>query len=250
MSSITAIADAWWARDFACSSTELRPTRTRVQQHAGALLDNPGIWILVAGGAPLVSLPSDTLNVLGDLAQSWSVSDVADAAGLHSQLVSVCKLPVDKIIGPAFIGYGSLDSLDLRDAQLARQFSSEEAIGRLQAACQPEEWDHGGSQPHPERTFGVVDPANELLALSGYKIWNDSIAHISIVTHPAQRGRSFGRAAVARAAQHALGAGLLPQYRTLRQNSPSMGIAKRLGFIEYGFSVYVRLRADRLVATS
>lgn len=191
MSSITAIADEWWARDFACSSTELRPSRTRVQQHAGALLDNPGIWILVAGGAPLISLPSDAMNVLADLAQSWSVSDVADAAGLQSQLVSVCNLPVDKILGPAFIGYGSSDSLDFRDAQLAQQFSSPEAIGRLQAACLPDEWDHGGSQPHPD----------------------------------------------------ALGAGLVPQYRTLRQNVPSMGIAKRLGFIEYGFSVYARLRA-------
>jgi len=243
MSSISAIADDWWARDFACSSTELRPSRTRVQQHAGALLDNPGIWILVAGGAPLISLPSDAMNVLADLAQSWAVSDVADAAGLQSQLVSVCNLPVDKILGPAFIGYGSSDSLDFRDAELAQYFSSSEAIGRLQAACLPDEWDHGGSQPHPDRTFGVVDHANGLLALAGYKIWNNSIAHISIVTHPAKRGRGFGRAAVARAAQHALGAGLVPQYRTLRQNAPSMGIAKRLGFIEYGFSVYVRLRA-------
>lgn len=34
---------------------------------------------------------------------------------------------------------------------------------------------------------------------------------------------------------------LLPQYRTLRANSPSMKIAQRLGFDEYGFSVYVRL---------
>ena len=206
MSSITAIADDWWARDFACSTTELRPTRTRVQQHAGALLDNPGIWILVAGGAPLISLPSDTMNVLADLAQSWSASDVADAAGLQRQLDPVCNRPVDKIIGPAFIGYGSSDSLDLRDAQFAQQFSSQEAIGRLQAACQPDEWDHGGSEPHPERTFGVVDHANELLALSGYEIWNGSIAHISIVTRPAparSRLRSRRRCAAPRSTRWA-----------------------------------------------
>jgi RimJ/RimL family protein N-acetyltransferase len=243
MSSVTAIADAWWARDFACSPTELRPTRTHIQPHAGALVDNPGIWILVAGGSPLVSLPSDTVNDFAELAQSWSPSDVADTAGLERQLAPVSPRPIEKIIGPAFIGYGTLDSLDLRNAQRAQRFSSREAIGRLQAACQPDEWDHGGSEPHSERTFGVVDHANELLALSGYEIWDGSIAHISIVTHPGQRGRSFGRAAVALAAQHALGAGLVPQYRTLRQNAPSMSIAKRLGFIEYGFSVYVLLRA-------
>jgi GNAT superfamily N-acetyltransferase len=240
----TAIADDWWARDFACSSDELRPTRTRVQQHTGTLADNPGIWILVAGGAPLISLPADTIDALADRAQGWSAADVADVAALQQQLTPVCPRTVDKIIGPAFIGYGTAGSLDLRDARFARPISSQDEVRQLQAACQPEEWNHGGSEPGREQTFGFVDHANELLALSGYKVWNDSIAHISIVTHPLYRGRGHGRAAVALAAQHALAAGLLPQYRTLQQNAPSMSIAKRLGFIEYGFSVYVRLRAS------
>lgn len=239
----TAIADEWWARDFACSASELRPTRTRVQRHAGALLDNPGIWILVVGGAPLISLPSDKVDVLAEPARGWSVADVADVASLQRQLASACPGAVDKIIGPAFIGYGSSDALDLGDARFARPGASQAQISRLREACQPEAWDHGGSEPHPERTFGVVDEANELFALAGYKVWNDSIAHISVVTHPLHRGRGFGRAVVALAAQHALGAGLLPQYRTLRQNTPSMNIARRLGFVEYGFSVYVRFRA-------
>ena len=240
--SFTAIADDWWARDFACSSADLRPTRTHVQRHVGALLDNPGIWILVAGGAPLVSLPSDATDVLVEKAQSWSSSDVADTPKLHRQLAPLCSRPVEKILGPAFIVYGSADSLDLRDARFARPSPSPGAIAKLQAVCQSEEWNHGGSEPHPQRTFGVLDQFNELLALSGYKVWNEAIAHIAIVTHPEHRGRGLGRSAVALAAQHALSAGLVPQYRTLRQNAPSMNIARRLGFIEYGFSVYVRLR--------
>jgi GNAT superfamily N-acetyltransferase len=206
-------------------------------------MGNPGIWILVAGGAPLISLPADTIDALGDHARAWSAAHVADVATLQRELTQICPRTVDKIVGPAFIGYGSADSLDLRDASLARPISSHAEVRRLQAACQPEEWDHGGSEPEHEHTFGFVGQDNELLALSGYKVWNDSIAHISIVTHPLHRGRGHGRAAVALAAQQALTAGLLPQYRTLRQNTPSMNIAKRLGFIEYGFSVYVRLRA-------
>jgi hypothetical protein len=83
MYSHTAIADDWWARDFACSSNDLRPNKTRVQRHTGALLDNPGIWILVAGGAPLVSLPPDTIDVLGDRALAWS----ADAAAAERRYV-------------------------------------------------------------------------------------------------------------------------------------------------------------------
>ena len=49
-------------------------------------------------------------------------------------------------------------------------------------------------------------------------------------------------AAVARAARHAVAAGHMPQYRTLRANLPSMRIAERLGFQAYGFSSYVRLK--------
>src|SRR5687767_4644520 len=103
----TEIADNWWARDFACPSTELRPTRTRVQQHTGTLADNRGIWILVAGGAPLISLPADIIDALGDRAQAWSAADVADVATLQQQLAPVCPRAVDRTIGPAFIGYGS-----------------------------------------------------------------------------------------------------------------------------------------------
>jgi hypothetical protein len=62
----------------------------------------------------------------------------------------------------------------------------------MRGRCGPKqagvEWDHGGSEPEHEQTFGVVDQADELLALSGYKVCNDSIAHISIVTHPFYRG--------------------------------------------------------------
>ncbi|RYZ05157.1 MAG: GNAT family N-acetyltransferase [Myxococcales bacterium] len=235
------IADDWWAKDFACSGSELRPTKTHVQQHQGALLEATGIWILVAGGAPLISLPADTVSTLGDRARSWSAADVADVEGLRRHLVAACPRAVDRIIGPAFIGYGVAESLDLADACLARPISSAAQARQLQAACQPEEWEHGGSDPEHEQTFGCVDPGHELRALAGYAVWDGSIAHISIVTHPHCRGHGYGRAAVALAAQHALAAGLLPQYRTLRQNLASVNIAKRLGFIEYGFSVYVRL---------
>lgn len=127
-SSVTTIADDWWARDFACSAAELRPTRTRVQEHAGALLGNSGIWILVAGGAPVISLPTDNMNALAKLAQSWSVSDVEDPVRLQARLASSCTRPVDKIVGPAFISYGSSDSLDLREARVAQPVCLREPI--------------------------------------------------------------------------------------------------------------------------
>ncbi len=239
----TAAADVWWARDFACSPRDLRPERARVQQHTGELSGAPGIWILVAGGAPLISLPLDVVAPVSGIAQAWTVSDVLDVIALRAKLASVCPRPITKLIGPAWLAYGSSESLDLSNAPLALPISSPEAIERLRSACDPAEWEHGGSEPSAAQNFGVVDSKGELLALAGYEIWNDSLAHISVITHPQHRGRGFGRAAVAHAAAHALSTGLLPQYRALAQNAASRSIAKRLGFVDYGFSVYFRLGA-------
>jgi GNAT superfamily N-acetyltransferase len=245
MGAISAIADEWWSRDFGCAPSELRPARTHVQEHAGELTGNPGIWILVAGGAPRISLPPTAIEALAVQASTWSEATVADATILHSQVSRLQSQKVDKIIGPAFIGYGSSITLDLADADHARRLADndQDAVSALRTACSTEEWEHGGNDSDDVPLFGARDADGSLSALASYETWGGKIAHISIVTHPERRRLGLGRRAVALAAQDALGAGLVPQYRTLRANTASLRIAQRLGFVEYGFSVYVGLRA-------
>jgi GNAT superfamily N-acetyltransferase len=235
------VADSWWARDFACSPGALRPRHTHVQQHAGQLLGNPGIWMLVAGASPLVSLPPELMPELADLARAWTTADVADPSSLVWPISDRCRRQVERVVGPAFIGYWTLDVLGSESESVARQVASPEAILRLQAACDPLEWRHGGGDATSAVHFGIVEPSGELSALAGYQVWNESIAHLHVVTHPRHRGRGLGRAVVAAAAEHAFDAGLLPQYRTLRENAPSMAIARQLGFLDYGSSVYIGL---------
>ncbi|MDJ0523201.1 MAG: GNAT family N-acetyltransferase [Planctomycetota bacterium] len=235
------IADRWWARDFACRPEALRPARTHVQAHAGSMIDATGIWILVVGPAPLVSLPQAAYDTLAERARDWSPALVEDPAALTA---AIAPRRAEKIIGPAFIGYGTSDTLDLTPASRARPLTpaDDEAVAALRAACSEEAWDHGGTDPHAVPAFGCFDERGRLMALAGYKTWGEAIAHIAIVSAPEHRGRGLGTAAVACAAQHAISTGLLPQYRTLAANAPSMGIARKLGFERYGFSVFVRLR--------
>jgi GNAT superfamily N-acetyltransferase len=238
----TKAADEWWAKDFGCSPDELRPARTRVQAHTARLRGTPGIWMLVAGGAPIVSMPADVFASLGERAASWTAATLSDEAYLLRELSGLAPGRVGKVIGPAPISYGSRESLDLRDAARAIAVPSESAsVAALEAAC-GDDWHDGGSEAKGEPLFGCADETGQLAALASYKVWESAIAHIYIITHPHRRGRGFARAAVARAAEHALAAGLLPQYRTLRANAPAIAVAKRLGFTEYGFSVYVRMR--------
>jgi GNAT superfamily N-acetyltransferase len=239
-----ALADEWWAQDFGCGADELRPARARVQAHTARLTGSSGIWILAAGGAPLVSMPADVLVSHGERARFWTSALVSDEARLLQELSGLAVGRVGKVIGPAPIHYGSAASLDLRDAVGASNLAPEAAmVSELRDAC-GEAWNDGGSELSDEvPLFSAFDEANRLTALASYKVWNGTIAHIYVITHPERRGRGFGRAAVALAAEHALGAGLVPQYRTLQSNTPAMAVAKRLGFVEYGFSVYVRLQS-------
>lgn len=237
------VADRWWARDFACQADDLRPAATHVQEHAGALVGASGIWILVVGPSPLVSLPRAAMDLLASRASGWSNSLVADPSALAAELR---QLEVEKIVGPAFIGYGTAKSLKLPLAAEGREVTpaDDAAVAKLRGACSEEEWDHGGSDHHAVPAFGYYSDRGDVLALAGYKTWGQEIAHLSIVSAPRHRSRGFASAAVACAAQHALAAGLVPQYRTLVANGPAMGIARRLGFEGYGFSVFVRLGAD------
>jgi GNAT superfamily N-acetyltransferase len=204
------------------------------------------MWLLVAGGAPIVSMPADVFATHGQRAKSWTPALVADEERLLRELAGLAPGRVGRVVGPAFISYGSAASLALGDAQRAVSIASEEAsIAALRDACGAA-WDDGGSEIDDDvPLFAAFDGSRELTALASYEVWDESIAHISIITHPLHRGRGFGRAAVALAAQHALAAGLVPQYRTLQANTASIAVAKRIGFVEYGFSVYVRMQSAR-----
>jgi GNAT superfamily N-acetyltransferase len=245
------VADSWWARDFACDPGELRPAGTRVQEHKGELTGNEGIWILVTGPCPIVSMPAAIPRQLKERARSWTAAMVENTALLERELIPA--VVVDKIVGPAYIGYATQDSLKTVPAPSARVLVEQdsEAVVNFRGRCSPEEWEHGGSEFGKVPTFGSFDSGGVLAAIAGYKEWKGAqgvIAHIAIVTAQDSRRMGHGVAAVALAAEHALKRGLLPQYRTLKSNAPSMRVAGKLGFAEYGFSVYVRLAGSRGLA--
>ena len=239
---ILAAADDWWSQELGCSVAELRPSATRVQEHGGRLKDFLGIWILALGDHPVISLPPVAL-ALSARATAWTRAQLAAPGNLLADLGSLGAGRVERIVGPAPISYG-LEGLYLEDAARARVLTAADApaLEQLRAACGNDDWDHGGSEHAAAGAlFGTFDGAR-LVAVASYQVWGDRIAHIAIATAPAWRGRGFGKAAVALAARRALEQGLVPQYRTLRSNTASMAIGKHLCFIEYGFSVAIRLR--------
>lgn len=204
-----------------------------VMPHGPALADYHGIFALFREGRAMVSLPAERFEEL---------SAILPPSPLHpgSWAAAFRELGL-RVIGPAFIAY--TETLPPDGGCTARELQEEDmaSVARLRAACDPQEWDHGGSDLAEVPCSGVFTAEGEIAALAGYEIWSGTIAHISIVTHRDYRGRGYGREAVAHLAKRAQSAGLLPQYRTLEANAASMKIATALGFQHYATSVAVRL---------
>ncbi|QNP74588.1 GNAT family N-acetyltransferase [Streptomyces roseirectus] len=86
--------------------------------------------------------------------------------------------------------------------------------------------------------FAVHD-GPRVLAAAGYATWPASTAHLCVLTAPAARGRGLAGEVALVAVEHALRAGLLPQWRARLQ--ASRRVAVKLGFREVGEQVSARL---------
>lgn len=137
---------------------------------------------------------------------------------------------VERVLGPAFWGYTDRESFDPVESE-ARVLTpdDESAYDAFRARIPDEEWDQGGPQFAPGNTVGLL-VGDDLVAASGYEVWDELVAHLAVVTHPDYRGDGYGRAVVSRATENALEEGLIPQYRTLDEWPWSVALARSLGF--------------------
>lgn len=239
--------DRFWAGWLGCPADALRPPATLVFAHGPGLAGYDGTFVLLAGGAPVVSLPPALLaGPLGEAARGWSAEQVRAPTALA--LAHRPHADVGQVVGPAWVGYA--DAATLAAPRTTRGRAAEgharpltaadaPALAALRDACGPEAWEHGGHALADGPAAGAFADGR-LAAVAGYARWGERLAHVSVVTHPDYRGRALGRAAVARVAALALARGLVPQYRTLESNAPARALAGALGFTAHLTTVAAR----------
>ncbi|HEX2203739.1 MAG TPA: GNAT family N-acetyltransferase [Longimicrobium sp.] len=234
-----AAVDGYWAEVFGCHPAELRPSRPVVLPRPPAGGEYHGAQLQSFGAAPLALLPPPLVGrYRAPLAAAMEGGLAADG-----RWAAVFGGHVGKVIGPAEVWYADAETFRPPAESAARLLGPDDlgAVDALRRACDPLEWEHGGSTPGPHPAAGVfVDGA--LAALAGYQLWDRRLAHLSIVTHPAHRGRGHGAAAVAALVPEAMARGLVPQYRALSGNAASLAIARRLGFAPHSVGLAVRFR--------
>jgi RimJ/RimL family protein N-acetyltransferase len=227
----------YWASFFGCPPGALDAPGARVLPHA-ELAAYQGIYCFRRGDAALISVPPDEEDRWRELLAGLDMVALTDSAAMGGRVGARAS----RLIGPAALAYA--DAATLRSLPVAgtRLLSAadESAHTALQAACTVEEWEHGGSE------LGLLPLAGrfvrgELVALAGYELWGEQIAHIAVVTHPAHRAQGYGAEAVSLLAEMLVARGVVAQYRTLCANTPSMRIAAALGFVPYAETLAIRL---------
>jgi GNAT superfamily N-acetyltransferase len=166
-------------------------------------------------------------------------ADLSLDTGLWTKLFN---LPANSIVGPAYVGYLEDGKLFPYKAISARLLTDHDqgALRRLSEKCPAIEWEHSGIELDRPPIFGSFT-GGQIVSAASFEIWGGDIAHIGVISDPAYRGRGAGKAVVSAACAEAISEGLIPQYRTLKSNAPSLGIARALGFVEYATTLSIAI---------
>lgn len=190
--------------------------------------------------------------VLGDAA----VATAPDAAARRALQRAVRDVPagmltgpgllrerceITGVLGPAALAYlGPGEFRPGRSAGVIRP--PDEEMRRFLAAASPSDAAESGLAEITSPPFAVWEHG-QIAAAAGYRHWPGAVAHLSVLTARRARGRGYGRLVAAAAVEHAIGAGLLPQWRARPQ--ASRRLARTLGFQELGSQISLRLTAAR-----
>lgn len=115
-----------------------------------------------------------------------------------------------------------------------------EKLDELKRACSTLEWDHSSLNPESKNIFGVFIQ-NKLVAAAHYLIFPGKLASIGVLTHPEYRFHGYAHKAARSAMNHAITCGYQPHYQTIIENFPAIGLSRKLGFKQFGYSCRIEL---------
>ncbi len=230
--------DAQWAADLGCAVADLSLDRTRVVRHGATLSTYPGLLALKRNRSCIISVPPARLAATVAL-----FAGRPSHAAFDRDLLQRAIAPTSgTIIGPAWLGYADHTDFQASDSRGTHPLTARDAaaLRALEAACDPVAWKHSGVDANHDLLFGCFH-GPLLVAAGTCRRRGEGVLDIGIVTHPAYRGRGYGRAVVNAMTTYGLTHEHVMRYRTLQANVPSLRVADALGYQEYGLTIAVRL---------
>lgn len=228
---LAAVVDRYWAEVFGCPVDELWPATPMVSAHSG-LGDYPGIYALALDEAVRISAPAPMVAELDAMLPAWP-GDLLDPRTWRAVLGD----RVSVVHGPSAHHY--LNVTDGHVGSEVREVSAAQ-LEPLRSACPAADWGEGGFGEPDGRCFARWKDGH-LVAAGNLTVWRGRPSDVGLVTHPDHRGRGYAEEVARHVATVAVQTAGVARYRALTTNVPSLGIARRLGFGEYGRNIAVRL---------
>lgn len=235
--------EEYWTSTLGLEPGDLRRSGISVVRHGPRLDTYRGAYLLrrpvERGAALVISVPPGLVDYARAVVQRAAPDEVFTPRFLDSMFGPA----IDRIMGAVWLAYADqsdLRPIETREARLLGE-RDEAALRRLALACDEDEWVQGGIMLDHPPVFGIYRGA-ELIAAATSEPRGLYLANVGVVTHPAYRGQGYGKAIVAAASRHGFTDGYIMQYQALHANTASIGIARALGYQEYGATLSVRLR--------
>jgi hypothetical protein len=235
------------------------PGQVHLGVNGGARICPPGwVGMVVLGDAAIVTAPDAPaerklrralagvpIDRLTDPAIVLPATDAAEVLGPANLAFTDAALFRDPALfgDPAragrAAGAGAAAGLGATPMPVARKLPvTDKRIQRLLASVSAEDAAETDLARIGTAIHAVLD-GDRAVAAAGYLTWPGGVAHLSVLTDPACRGRGLAKLAGSAATADALASGLLPQWRA--RVPASIRVAASLGFVSCGSQLSIRL---------
>jgi hypothetical protein len=162
------------------------------------------------------------------------------AAGTCAKIAGAGEV---QIFGPSWHGFTDAGHFAPAVPGAGRRLDRDDRLlAGLREACGEAEWAEGGFAD-PDGVIYGIEEDGRLAAAGNLTLFRGYPADVGLLTHPAARGRGLAKQIAVQMIGDALPTAGVIRYRALVTNSPSLAIARSLGFAGYGQNLIARLPA-------
>jgi GNAT superfamily N-acetyltransferase len=232
--------ELFWAEFLAIEPQEWSTSGISYRSHVG-LRGYRGFWCFRRNDRVVVSAPPGWVEPLRQVFSGWDQERLLEPASLQAALGSA----FERSIGPAFQGCLVPEQFASSAAPAVRSVtaSDTDAVEVFRGECTSEEWEASGLAAADLWQQACFE-GDSIVAMAGFRAWNDHAGGPCVLTHPEVRGRGCGTAVARAVVAEALSHGKLLLYQTLDANRAAVRLALSLGYERYASHVAVRLRSE------
>jgi GNAT superfamily N-acetyltransferase len=236
-----AAVDRVWAATFGSDPADLRTTGVRAVGDAPGLGGYQGLFLLRLGDGLTIGAPANR----ADDVRARAAGRTADELFSRDAARELAGPDAGLVLGPSVHAYVDGSMFVPQEPCDARPLGpdADTILEPLREAVTAEEWAEGGFGPPLEgQLWAAFEDGRVVAAANLTENFGHVPGDVGVVTHPDHRGRGVATRLVgAMVADALLTLSPVVRYRALATNLASRAVCRKLGFVDDGANIAVRL---------